>query len=112
MRKFFKIISIILKLIKTKPTITVMNLERPAVIPKINENSQALIADFDCSDEVILQLIFGQFEPSGKLPFELPSSVEAVKQQMEDLPYDSKNPLYSFGHGIQFTSTNTSTLID
>lgn len=101
-----------LELINTKPTITVMNLERPAVIPEINENSKALIADFDCSDDVILQMIFGEFEPSGKLPFELPSSVEAVEQQMEDMPYDSKNPLYSFGHGIQYKSANIPTLID
>ncbi len=91
-----------LELIKTKPTITVMNLERPAVIPEINAASQGLIADFDCSDAVILELIFGQFQPSGKLPFELPSSVEAVRNQKEDVPYDSTDPLYNFGEGIRF----------
>lgn len=90
-----------LKLIQTKPTITIMNLERPAVIPEINAATQALIADFDCSDEITLELIFGQFQPSGKIPFELPSSVEAVEQQKEDVPYDSENPLYPFGAGMQ-----------
>lgn len=91
-----------LKLIQTKPTITVMNLERPAIIPEINSSTKSLIADFDSSDEIILELIFGQFQPSGKLPFELPSSVEAVVNQKEDVPYDSSNPLYSFGYGISF----------
>lgn len=90
-----------LKLLQTKPTVTVMNLERPAIIPDINAATKALIADFDCSDEVIMELIFGQFQPSGKMPFELPSSVEAVEQQKEDLPYDSENPLYPFGAGMQ-----------
>ena len=91
-----------LKLIRTKPTITVMNLERPAVIPKINEESSAVIADFDCSDEIILELIFGGFTPSGRLPFEMPSSMAAVENQLEDVPYDSENPLYEFGHGLEF----------
>ena len=90
-----------LKMMKEKPTITVMNLERPAVIPDLNESSKALIADFDCSDEIIMELIFGQFAPRGKLPFELPSSAAAVEKQKEDLPYDSENPLYAFGAGRQ-----------
>ena len=90
-----------LKLLETKPTITVMNLERPAIIPAINAATKALIADFDCSDEIIMELIFGQFQPSGQMPFELPSSLEAVQQQKEDVPYDSKNPLYPFGAGLQ-----------
>jgi len=89
------------KLIQAKPTITVMNLQRPAVIPAINAATQGLIADFDCSEEIIMELIFGAFQPSGKMPFELPASVEAVEQQQEDVPYDSKNPLYVFGAGMQ-----------
>ena len=92
----------ILSLIQTKPTITVMNLERPAVIPEISNESEALIADFDCSDHIIMELIFGGFQPSGKLPFELPSSAEAVEAQKEDLPYDSKDPLFEFGFGLQY----------
>ena len=91
-----------LKLIQSKPTITVINLERPAVFPEINSATKSLIADFDCSDEIIMELIFGEFQPTGKLPFELPSSVEAVKKQKEDLPYDSENPLYPFGFGISY----------
>jgi beta-glucosidase len=38
----------------------------------------------------------------GKLPFELPSSQEAVKEQFEDVPYDSKDPLYDFGFGLRY----------
>ncbi|MEL6853381.1 MAG: glycoside hydrolase family 3 N-terminal domain-containing protein, partial [Bacteroidota bacterium] len=79
----------ILALINTKPTVTVINLERPAVIPDINDASQAVIADFGSRDDIILDLIYGKFSPEGKLPFELPSSMEAVEKQLEDLPYDS-----------------------
>lgn len=91
-----------LSLIEKKPSITIINLERPAVIPDINAATKSLIADFDSSDEAIMELIFGAFQPSGKLPFELPSSKEAVVNQKEDVPYDSENPLYPFGHGLSF----------
>ena len=92
----------LLKIIQSKPTITVINLQRPAVIPGINKYSKALIADFSSQDNVILDLIMGKFKPTGKLPFELPSSMEEVLKQKEDVPYDTKNPLYKFGAGIGY----------
>ena len=94
--------SMFLKLMDSKPTITVINLERPAVIPEINSKTKGLVADFGSSDEIILELIFGEFQPTGKLPFELPSSMQAVENQKEDVPYDSKDPLYPFGFGMSF----------
>jgi beta-glucosidase len=92
----------LLKIIQSKPTITVINLQRPAVIPGINKYSKALIADFSSQDNVILDLIMGKFKPTGKLPFELASSMEEILKQKEDMPYDTKNPLYKFGAGIGY----------
>lgn len=92
----------LLELIKTKPTITIFRMERPPVIPEINAATAALIADFDSENEVILEMIFGEFKPTGHLPFEVPSSVEAVEKQKEDVPYDSENPLYPFGFGLTY----------
>lgn len=92
----------ILNLMQIKPTITIMTLERAAVIPEIDAASHALIADFNTSNAILLELLTGKFKPSGKLPFELPSSVKAVENQKEDVPYDSVDPLYEFGAGISF----------
>jgi beta-glucosidase len=50
----------------------------------------------------VLDIIFGKFKPQGKLPFELPLSMDAVKKQKEDVPYDSENPLFEFGHGLSY----------
>ena len=91
-----------LKLIKTNPTISIFTMNRPAVIPEINAASKALIVDFDCEDEILAELIFGNFKPSGKLPIEIPSSIKAVKDQLEDVPHDSKNPLYAYGFGLTY----------
>jgi len=85
-----------------KPTIVVAHLERPSVLTEVNEMCGALLADFGTSDEVLADVLFGKRTPQGKLPFELPSSKEAVEKQLEDLPYDSENPLYPFGYGLSY----------
>ena len=92
----------ILKILNQVPTIVDIYLERPAVIPEIAEKSVALLANFGASDEALLDVIFGKFAPQGKLPFELPSSMEAVRKQKEDVPHDSENPLFAFGHGLSY----------
>jgi beta-glucosidase len=84
------------------PTIVDIYLDRPAVIPEITEASAALLANFGASDGAVLEVIFGRFAPTGKLPFELPSSMEAVRRQREDVPYDSERPLFPFGHGLTY----------
>jgi beta-glucosidase len=90
----------ILKILDQIPTVVDIYLERPAVIPEVAEKSAALLANFGATDEAILDVIFGRFEPQGRLPFELPSSMETVRKQKEDLPHDSEDPLFAFGHGL------------
>ncbi len=92
----------ILAILAQVPSIVDIYLERPAVIPEIAEKSAALLADFGASDAAVLDVIFGRFPPSGKLPFEMPSSMEAVRRQKEDVPYDSEEPLFPFGYGLTY----------
>lgn len=92
----------ILQIMNTVPTIVDIYLDRPAVFPEINAKAKAVLADFGASDAAVMDVIFGKARPGGKLPFELPSSMEAVRNQKEDLPYDSKNPLYKFGFGLKY----------
>lgn len=94
----------IFDLIDQKPSIVIVNLERPAILTEINEKSKALLADFGTSDEVLADILFGISKPEGKMPFELPSTWEAVKKQLEDVPYDSENPLFPYGHGLNYES--------
>lgn len=92
----------ILKLLKTVPTIVDIYLDRPAVIPEIAQSAAGLIADFGASDKSVCEVLFGNTAPQGKLPFELPASMEAVKKQKADVPYDSENPLFEFGFGLSY----------
>jgi beta-glucosidase len=92
----------ILTLLKTVPTVVDINLDRPAVIPEISQYSKALIANYGASDVALLDVLFGKYKPGGHLPIELPSSMEAVRKQKEDMPYDTKDPLYKFGFGLSY----------
>jgi beta-glucosidase len=84
------------------PTIVVIKLERPAVLPEIAAHAAALIADFGTSDRALLDVLFGRDEPKGRLPFDLPSSMREVLAQKSDVPFDMPNPAYRFGYGLSY----------
>ncbi len=91
-----------LDVIGDKPSIAVVNLDRPAILTEFDPHLEGLLGEFGCSDQILADLLFGKHSPTGKLPFELPSSWEAVERQLEDVPYDSEDPLYAFGHGLTY----------
>jgi beta-glucosidase len=92
----------VLGLLQKVPTIVDIYLNRPAVIPEIAESCKGLFVNFGANDEAFLEVVFGRFNPQGKLPIELPSSMDAVRKQKEDVPYDSENPLFKFGFGLHY----------
>lgn len=92
----------IMNLLSMAPTIVVIGMDRPAVIPEISEAAKGLLVEFGACDEAVLEVIFGKARPEGKLPFELPSYMESVRNQKADVPYDSENPLYPFGFGLSY----------
>jgi beta-glucosidase len=92
----------IVQLLKSVPTIVDIYLDRPAVFPEISQHAKGLFVNFGANDAALLDVIFGKAKPMGKLPFELPSSMDAVRKQKEDVPYDSENPLYKFGFGLLY----------
>lgn len=92
----------IMSILESVPTIVVINLDRPAVIPEIAAAAKALFGEFGASDEAVLNVVFGKAQPEGRLPFELPSSMDAVRRQKPDVASDSENPLFAFGFGLRY----------
>ena len=92
----------LLTIARKTPTIFFIYLDRPAVMPEINNASAGLVVEFGAFDDAVLDVAFGRAKPMGRLPFEIPSSMEAVKAQYEDVPYDSQAPLYPFGFGLNY----------
>ena len=84
------------------PTIVTVYLDRPAILCKINTRVGALLANFGASDRALLDVVTGKAKPEGRLPFELPSSMQEVEVQASDLPHDTARPLYKLGFGLSY----------
>lgn len=92
----------ILRVCRAVPTIVDIRLDRPAVIPEIAERAAAVIASFGAEDAVLLDAVFGAFAPTGKLPVELASSMQAIEASRTDVARDTRAPLFPYGHGLTF----------
>lgn len=86
------------------PTVVGINIGSTLVVlPRdLSTRVGALLMLFDVQDEAVLDVLFGRFPPVGRLPFELPSSMQAVDAQLEDVPFDSPDPLFEFGFGLTY----------
>ncbi len=82
--------------------IIISDLNRPAILTTAYEKSFGLVGTFGVQDLVILETIFGDNNPTGKLPFEIPSSMEAVENQNPDVADDTENPLFVYGYGLSY----------
>ena len=85
-----------------KPLIVIVDLNRPAILDSINQMSSALVGTFGVDEGVVFETLFGESKPTGKLPFEIPSSMKEVNEQLEDVPDDTMNPTFKFGFGLTY----------
>ena len=85
-----------------KPLIVIVDLNRPAILDSINQMSSALVGTFGVDESIIFETLFGESKPTGKLPFEIPSSMKEVNEQLEDVPDDTMNPTFKFGFGLTY----------
>ena len=72
------------------------------ITPELKALPQAIILSFDPTDAAVLDVVFGRHNPHSTLPFEIPSSMDAVKAQLEDVPFDSPDPSFPFGSGLSY----------
>ncbi|MFJ7266925.1 glycoside hydrolase family 3 N-terminal domain-containing protein [Streptomyces sp. NPDC099050] len=91
----------VLKVASAVPAVVDIFLDRAAVIPEIADQAAALVANFGASDTALLDVLFGRVAAEGRLPFELPRSMESVVAGHEDVPNDSADPLFPYGHGLR-----------
>ncbi|MCF1469741.1 glycoside hydrolase family 3 protein [Agrobacterium vitis] len=84
------------------PIIATVFLSRPSILTNLKDQTKALIGNFGASDEALFNVIEGKQKARGKLPFELPSSMQAVEAQAPSTPHDSKKPLYKIGYSLTY----------
>jgi beta-glucosidase len=85
---------------KTVPTIATVYLPRPAILTDVSQKAAALVGNFGMSDEAFFDVLQGKVRSEGKLPFELPTSMDEVSGQASSVPHDTPHPLYRIGYGL------------
>ncbi|MEV6490885.1 hypothetical protein AB0M20_20035 [Actinoplanes sp. NPDC051633] len=69
------------------------------MVPEIAA-AAALRAEFGARDDAVIDVLLGRAHARGRLPFDLPSSTQAVVDSRADTPYDTADPLFRFGDDI------------
>ena len=111
------------------PVIVILMNGRPLTIGWMSEHVNAILETWFLGDQAgnaVASIIFGDYNPSGKLPVTFPRAVGQVPIYYNHLNtgrppqdtdrYTSKyldlpvTPLYSFGYGLSYTSYNYSSL--
>lgn len=86
------------------PVVVEVFADRPPILGTINDDAAAVMFSFGIDPIALVDVLYGH-SPKGKLPFDVPRSMEAVKESRTDMPFDTKDPLYRFGHGLRYESS-------
>ncbi len=104
-----------------KPTVLVLINGRPPALPELAERAPAILEGWYLGQEggtAVAEVLFGDVNPSGKLPVSLPRSVGQLPVFYNRKPtarrgylFESTRPLFPFGHGLSYTTFSYSTPI-
>jgi beta-glucosidase len=95
-----EVVDHVLAVASVVPTIVDVFLDRPAILTPFVDAAAALIGTFGVEHAALLDVVFGRTASRGRLPMDLPSSMDAARSRRSDVPFDSENPIYGFGHGL------------
>src|SRR5690348_2425495 len=101
-----------------KPVILVLTEGRPRFITEIEPSMKGILMAYwsgKKSAEAIADVLFGDYNPNGRLPFSYPRSMgemvlydrkptEEVREVFNDNVSHGYDPLFAFGHGLSYTS--------
>jgi beta-glucosidase len=101
-----------------KPIVVVLLNGRPLAVPFIAENVPAIIEGWYLgmrTGEALADVIFGDYNPGGKLPVSIPRSTGQIPVTYLERPdfvgsgkglfkFTDKSPLFPFGYGLSYTS--------
>ena len=96
------------KAMPDKPLIVCLRMHNPTVLKELEPYADAIVIDFGAQKEVLLELAEGLFEPSGRLPVQMPLDMETVEKHCEDKPFDMKvyvdeeGHAYDYGYGMNW----------
>ena len=101
-----------------KPVILVLTEGRPRFITGIEPLVKGILMSYwsgKKAAEAIADVLFGDYNPDGRLPFSYPKSIgeivlydrkpsEEIREVFNDDIHTGYEPLYAFGHGLSYTT--------
>jgi beta-glucosidase len=97
-----------------KPVVALLFNGRPISINYVNQNVPAILECWYLGQETghaVAEVLFGDFNPSGKLPISIPRSAGHLPAFYNYKPsarrgylFDEVSPLYAFGYGLSYTN--------
>lgn len=91
-----------------KPVIVCASLRNPMVVNEFETMADGIIVDFGVSRSAILDVVFGNYEPTGRLPIQMPRDMDTVELQSEDRALDMEPHIdengnaYDYGFGLNY----------
>ncbi len=83
------------------PLVVDVALDRPAILTPLIDALVGLTVTFGVSDDALLAALTGRIAPRGRLPVELPRSMQAVRASAPDAPANTPDPLFPLGSGLE-----------
>jgi beta-glucosidase len=103
-----------------KPTVVMLINSGPLSVTYVAEHAPAVLEGFYLGEETgtgVADVLFGDYNPSGKLPVSFPRTVGQLPIYYNHKPtarrgylYTSKEPLFPFGYGLSYTTFEYSNL--
>ena len=100
-----------------KPVVLLMLGGRPRIITSIAEHADGVLLGFLPGmegGEAIADILIGDYNPNGKLPISYPRNTNGITlydyKPIESFEPNTYSPLYTFGHGLSYTTFATSGL--
>lgn len=91
-----------------KPVVTIVTLKNPMVMAELEPYTDALLVEYGCVPQAVLDVLAGRFTPEGLLPIQIPADMKTVECQAEDVAFDmecyedTQGHSYNFGYGMNF----------
>lgn len=92
-----------------KPIIVCAAVSNPMVMHEFEKEVDAIVVEFGVSRAAVLDVVFGDYEPTGRLPIQIPKDMETVEAQSEDKALDMDPHVdelgnaYDYGFGLNYS---------
>ena len=84
--------------------VSVVLMNRAYVLTPVVEKSDSVLLAYrpgvTVGADAVVEALYGESAITGKLPFQIPATMDQVLAQREDLPKDIVDPLFDYGFGI------------